>query len=109
MRGSFACGLQPNHRATGCTLLETIAALAITLAALLPIFSNALKNQDRLTDEGTAIALTESKLAILGRDAPLTDGATEGKFDNGFGWRLEVAPYMRPATPPRKSIREELP
>ena len=94
----------------GFTLLETLVALAVlslTLAVLLPIFSNAFKNEDRLIDERTAIALAETKIAGLGTDSSLIDGITEGKFDNGFGWKLDIASYQASDAGTQRYIKRE--
>src|SRR5262249_4230868 len=67
--------------------------LAITLAVLLPVFSGVGSRNTALDDERTAIALARSKLESIGVESPLADGVTEGKFEIGFGWKLEVMPY----------------
>jgi general secretion pathway protein I len=80
----------------GFTLLEVLVALAvlsISLGALLPVFSSTLRNEDALSDQTTAILLAQSKLDALGTEIPIVDGKSQGRFDNGFTWRLEIGPY----------------
>jgi general secretion pathway protein I len=87
----------------GFTLLEVLVALsvlAISLGVLVPVFSGTLERQAALADQKTATALAESKLAAVGSEIPLTDGATDGKFDNGFTWHIEVGPYPFEYTSP---------
>jgi hypothetical protein len=70
-----------------------LAVLSISLGALIPVFSGTLRNEDALSDQTTAILLAQSKLDSLGFEIPLIDGKREGRFDNGFHWRLEITPY----------------
>jgi hypothetical protein len=61
------------------------------------VFSSVAGRASAVEDEQTAIALARSKVEELGHESPLSDGVTEGKFDNGFVWRLKVAPYRAEA------------
>lgn len=95
----MATRLAPSGRGgeAGFTLLEVLVALAvlaISLGVLIPVFSGTLDRQGALADQKTAAMLAESKLATVGSEIPLVDGATDGKFDNGFTWHAEVAPYQ---------------
>jgi len=80
----------------GFTLLEVLVAfaiLAISLGVLIPVFSGTLGRQAALADQKTATMLAQSKLDTVGSEIPLTDGASDGAFSNGFTWHVEVAPY----------------
>ncbi len=84
----------------GFTLLEVLVALtvlAISLATLFDIFSGTIRRQSGLQDERAAILLVQSKLDEVGVTLPIADGVTEGAFENGFGWRLQIEAY--PAAP----------
>ncbi len=90
-------------RAAGFTLLEVLVALsilAISLGVLVPVFSGTLDRQIILADQKTASALARSKLATVGSEIPLVDGKTDGRFDNGFTWHVEIAPYQFQYTSP---------
>ena len=87
--------LHPNAQA-GFTLLEVLVALAIlaiSLGVLVPVFSDTLDRQLAMADQKTASALARSKLATVGSEVPLIDGTSDGRFDNGFKWHVEIAPY----------------
>jgi general secretion pathway protein I len=87
---------QSHPSSPGFTLLEVIVALAIlaiSLGALLRIFSNDLNRASETEAQVVANALAQSLLARLGTEEALADGDTAGKFNNGFRWRLRVAPY----------------
>ncbi len=71
-----------------------MAILAISLGVLIPVFSGTLDRQGALADQKTAAMLLQSKLATVGSEIPLIDGATDGQFSNGFSWHVEVAPYQ---------------
>jgi general secretion pathway protein I len=79
--------------AAGFTLVEVLIAfviLALALAALLPSFASGLRGLEA-TDEHVAAALfAESKLAAVGREAPLEQGTTSGELPSGLRWRLDV-------------------
>jgi len=85
----------------GFTLLEVLVALAIlaiSLGVLIPVFSGTLDRNAALADQKAATMLAQSKLDTVGSGIPLTDGATDGTFSNGFVWHIEVAPYTFPYT-----------
>ena len=95
-------------REKGFTLLEVLVALAIlgiVLGALLPVFTGAIGRQKSLAEMRSAIALAESGLASVGTELPLNDGVTEGAFSNGFGWRLEIAPFSTNAPDTQLSMK----
>ena len=81
----------------GFTLVEVVVALAIlavSLGALLRIFSNDLSRASQIEAEVVANSLAQTLLARAGIDQPLVNGETSGQFNNGFRWRLRVAPYV---------------
>jgi general secretion pathway protein I len=75
-------------------VLVALAILAISLGVLIPVFSGTLDRQGALADQKTAAMLAQSKLDTVGSEVPLSDGATDGTFSNGFTWHVEVAPYQ---------------
>jgi general secretion pathway protein I len=80
----------------GFTLVEVVVALAIlavSLGALLRIFSNDLSRTSQIEAEVVANSLAQTLVARAGMDQPLVNGETSGQFNNGFRWRLHVAPY----------------
>jgi general secretion pathway protein I len=87
------------QREGGFTLIEVIVALAIlavSLGALLKIFSSHLIQTSEMEAETVANSLLQSMLNGLGKNQPLVDGDTAGRFTNGFTWRLHIAPYGTP-------------
>lgn len=91
--GSDARRHRPRGAAAGFTLIEVLIAfviLALALGALLPGFSAGLRGLDAADDYATAALLAESRLAAVGREAPLEEGTTSGAFDDRFRWRLDV-------------------
>ena len=81
----------------GFTLVEVLVAFAIvavSLGALLQIFSGGLRSSRTAEAYATAALLAESKLARIGIEEPLEEGDTTGVFDNGFEWQSTVSPYL---------------
>lgn len=83
-------------RQAGFTLVEALAAfaiLAVSLAAVYPLLGNGRAVEDAAVRR-LAVLLAQSRLAAVGGgDLPLEDGVREGRFDNGWDWRVTVAPY----------------
>ena len=78
---------------SGFTLLETLVALAvlaIALGVIYQIFGTSLRNMQYAKEYSTAQMLAESKLSELGKGIPVQEGAFEGKFDNQYGWQMDV-------------------
>lgn len=79
----------------GFTLVEVLVALAviaITLPALLQIFTvgvAAIRASDR---EDEAVRLATSKLAAAGTEIPFADGHAEGRTERGLAWTLDMRP-----------------
>jgi general secretion pathway protein I len=83
-------------RDAGFTLIETLVAfaiLAIGLAVLMRFFGEVLDRDGKVEPQATAASLGQSLLARLGTDLPVRDGVTDGRFENGYRWRLTVTPY----------------
>lgn len=90
-------------RQAGFTLVEVLAAFAIltvSLAVVYPLLGNARAIEDAATRR-LATLLAQSRLAVVGGELALEDGVREGRFDNGWEWRVAVAPY---AAPPRGPV-----
>lgn len=85
-----------HHKSRGFTLLEVLVAfsiLALSLGVLFQIFSSGLRNLRVAEAYTTATALAESKLAAIGVEEPFVEGKENGRFDDGFRWRVEVRRY----------------
>ena len=84
---------------SGFTLLEIIVAvaiLAVSLAALLQVFSSGLKGARVAQHHTIATLLAESKLATIGVEAPLEEAETSGEYDDDYGLRAAVRRYQEP-------------
>lgn len=80
---------------SGFTLVEALIALAIlglSLAVLFKIISDNLDRTHRAQDEATAASLVQSLLAQSEAITPPT-GVSNGRYDGGYSWRLQVSPY----------------
>jgi len=78
----------------GFTLLEVLVAfsiLVVGLAAIYQVFLGGLRNEQIAKQDAIALLLAQSRLAAIGVSEPLAPSA--GDVDNGFAWRIDVAPY----------------
>jgi general secretion pathway protein I len=87
-------------RAAGFSLLEVLAAfviLALVGTALFRVFSGALGNVAVSDEYSRATLYAESRLAGLGVEAPLREGAQQGASDDGYyTWTTKIEPYTPP-------------
>ncbi len=77
-------------------MLEVLVAftiLAVALVALLRAFSSGLRGLDAAETASIAAQHARSKLAEIGSAIPLEPGAEAGAFDDGFQWRVVIAPH----------------
>ena len=92
------------RRAGGFSLIEVLAAfviLALVGTALFRLFSGALGNASLADEYGRATLYAESRLALIGVEAPLREGTLQGRSDDGvYTWSASVAPYTPPGTTP---------
>ncbi len=88
-----------NSRARGFTLLEILVALAIlglSLGVLMQIFSTGLRGAAASKARVVATRLAESKLAVVGVEEPLSEGISQGRFDEQYRWRIAVRRLLPP-------------
>lgn len=77
----------------GFTLVETLAALTaltLVLIVLLAGLSQVARGGRDAETMRESLRLAQSKLDGLGVTDPLTPGESAGRFDNGFGWHLQI-------------------
>lgn len=85
----------------GFSLIEILVAfviLSLTLSVIMQIFSGGLRNIRRSDDYSRALYLAESRLAALGVEQPLREGAMSGELDRRFRWQSSVQPYREAVT-----------
>jgi general secretion pathway protein I len=87
-------------RVSGFSLLEVLAAfviLALVGTALFRVFSGALGNVAVSEEYSRATLYAESRLAALGVEAPLREGAQQGTSDDGYyAWTAKIESYTPP-------------
>jgi len=96
----------PRPSQAGFSLLEVLVAfaiLALALGVLLQTFSTGLRNADLSAQYSYAALLAQSKLASVGVEEDLHPGATSGRFDDRYHWRLRVSPYQDDAIEPEET------
>lgn len=82
-------------RDRGFTLLEVLAAfvvLAVSLAALLQVFSGGLRDAQLADEYARAVMIAQSRLAGFTASEKLEEGATSGRHGE-FSWSLAAKPY----------------
>jgi general secretion pathway protein I len=84
-------------RQRGFSLIEVLVAfaiLALAVSVIFSLFATGLRNTAVAGEYGVALALAESKMAVLqGMDAArLEPQLQEGSFDGAYHWRSEVRP-----------------
>jgi general secretion pathway protein I len=82
-------------REAGFTVLEVLMAfvlLALTLGALLQVFSSGLRDAQLADEYARATMIAQSKLAGFTAAEALAEGAAAGR-DDPFDWTLTAVPY----------------
>ena len=90
------------NRSRGFTLIEVLVALAVlalALGVLFQIFSTGLNNSRVAEAYAKATLLAQSKLASLGIEESLGEGQNTGRFDEQFGWRIDIHSHEREEEP----------
>jgi|APCry1669191674_1035369.scaffolds.fasta_scaffold11107_3 prepilin-type N-terminal cleavage/methylation domain-containing protein len=80
-------------RRNGFTLIETIVSLTILVIVFTQLFltaSGGARNESRSDFLLHALRQAENKLAILGIENTIMTGMSEGRFDDGLLWSLNV-------------------
>lgn len=82
-------------RSKGFSLLEVLVAfaiLALSLGALMNIFSGGLRNLGHGRDYTQAALEAQSRLARLGIIDPLVPGTRNGTLPSGDRWQTDITP-----------------
>lgn len=85
---------------SGFTLLEVVVAVAIlglALAATFEVFTTGFRQSRVSGDRAAALIHAESLLAALDAEGLPEPGASEGRIDDRYRWRMFVTPLDPPA------------
>lgn len=89
--------LTVHSRQQGFTLLEVLAAFlvfALSFAVVMQVMSSSLRNT-RLSGNLTQAALyAQSKMDLLGIEAPVEESSDSGEFDDEYSWEMQITPYQ---------------
>ena len=88
------CGLRPG-RESGFTILEVLVAFvvfAVTLGALLQVFSGGLRDAQLADEYARAVMIAQSRLAEFTAAERLEERSLSGR-EEGFDWTLVAEPY----------------
>ena len=88
-------GYRAGRGSAGFTLLEALIAiviLALSLSALLQLYSTGLRGIASIDDNLRARLLAQSVMAEISYDRRLRPGRLQGRLDQ-FAWTLSVAPF----------------
>jgi general secretion pathway protein I len=79
--------------ARGFSLIEMVAAFlvfAIGIGVLMQILATSLRNTRQSSDYTMAALWAQSKLDTVGVGEPIEAGRTSGRFDDTYGWELDI-------------------
>ncbi len=82
-------------RATGFTILEVLAAFvvfAVSLAALLQVFSGGLRDAQLADEYARAVMIAQSRLAGFSTTERLDEGSTSGS-EGEYSWTVAATAY----------------
>lgn len=85
----------------GFTLMETLVALFILVAAITVLYrgaSGGLRAAAAAEGQEIALQLAKARLAAAGVETPLQPGLTEG-VENGIGWTVDIRPHSLTTSP----------
>ncbi len=83
-------------RQQGFTLLEILAAFLVftlSFAVVMQVVSSSLRNTRLSNNLTQAALLAQSKLDLLGIDAPVEEGSDSGEFDEKYSWEMQIGLY----------------
>jgi general secretion pathway protein I len=95
--------MKPRPRQRGFSLLEVIAAiavLAIAFAALMQVAGSSLGLTARANERTQAALRARTLLDGAFVMEPVREGASEGRFDDTYRWRMNVSRYQPPGDAP---------
>jgi general secretion pathway protein I len=95
--------MRPRPRQHGFSLLEVIAAiavLAIAFAALMQVAGSSLGLTARANERTQAALRARTLLDGAFVMEPVREGASEGRFDDTYRWRMNVSRYQPPGDAP---------
>lgn len=69
------------------------AILALALGVLFQIFSLGMRSTVLSEAYSRAVLLAQSKLATVGVEEALAEGATAGEIDDAYRWKVSVQPW----------------
>ena len=82
----------------GFTLLEILVAIsimAICLTVILQLFSGSLKSGKLSDDYTRAVFHAKEIMEEILVSSALTEGISEGRFDDSYSWKAEIARVVR--------------
>ncbi|WP_272913772.1 type IV pilus modification PilV family protein [Frateuria defendens] len=95
-------------RAKGFSLLEVIAAvmlLAIAFTALMRVAGSSIDLGQAAAERSEAAMWARSLLDSAFVLEPLAPGSRSGRFDERYGWQLDVQPWASPELAPNSPLR----
>lgn len=92
-----------SRHARGFSLLEVIAAillLALTFGALMEVAGGSIRLSQSASEHTQAALWARTLLDTRFALDPMQAGESEGRFDDRYRWRLQVAPWVAPGVTP---------
>jgi len=99
MRAAFNRTMRAGRAQRGFSLLEVIAAiaiLAIAFAALMQVAGSSMSLTARANERTQAALRARTLLDGAFVMEPIQEGVSEGRFDDTYRWRMNVARYRAP-------------
>ena len=87
--------LRSSSSARGFTLIEVLVAfaiLALTMAALMQVFTSGLRGTTVADRHLMATMLARTVMDDLGTEIPLVPGEQSAKIEQGYGWTVRIQP-----------------